>query len=253
MRKAIEGTYTYLELVACAVAFLTVMSVVRFAHRKDEVPRVPGQWTRRFGRVTGKLTPLWKFEIQGTPPPDIDRRAYVVVANHMSNADPWLLSWLPWDMQWIGKEELFRMPLFGWLMTLGGDIPVRRGEGESVRAMLAQCRRSLQHGMSLMIFPEGHRAKEGGTKPFKDAAFQLAVEAGAPVLPVAVAGTRACMPKGALWFARAHAIARILEPIETKGMKPEQVAEIRDLAHARVIAAVADLEAELAREQAGQA
>jgi 1-acyl-sn-glycerol-3-phosphate acyltransferase len=119
--------------------------------------------------------------------------------------------------------------------------------------MLAQCRRSLQHGMSLMIFPEGHRAKEGGTKPFKDAAFQLAVEAGAPVLPVAVAGTRACMPKGALWFARAHAIARILEPIETKGMKPEQVAEIRDLAHARVIAAVADLEAELAREQAGQA
>ena len=53
MRKAIEGTYTYLEIAACAVAFLPVMSVVKVLHRNDEVPRVQGQWIRRFGRVTG--------------------------------------------------------------------------------------------------------------------------------------------------------------------------------------------------------
>jgi 1-acyl-sn-glycerol-3-phosphate acyltransferase len=248
MRKAIEGSFTYLEIAACAVAFLPVLSAVRFAHRKDEVPRVAGRWLRRYGRATGALTPLWKFDIEGTPPADIDRRAYVVVSNHMSNADPWLLSWLPWDMQWIGKEELFRMPLFGWLMQLSGDIPLRRGEGESVRAMLAKCRHSLQHGLSVMIFPEGHRAKEGGVQPFKDGAFQLAVEEGAPILPIALAGTRGCMPKGSKWFGRAHAVARVLEPIETKGMKAGDFAEARELARTRVMSAVAELEANLARQ-----
>ncbi len=248
MRKAIEGTYTYLEIAAVAVAFLPIMSAVRLAHRNDDVPRAAGWWMRKYGRTVSALTPLWKFEVQGTAPPDIKTRAYVVVSNHMSNADPFLLSSLPWDMQWVGKEELFKLPLFGWLMQLAGDISVRRGEGESVRAMLAQCRHALNHGMSLMIFPEGSRTLAGGVRNFKDTAFQLAIEEGAPVLPVAVAGTRECMPKGARFFGRAHAIARVLEPIETRGLTLDDMPRIRDLARDRVTAGVRELEEELARE-----
>ena len=63
----------------------------------------------------------------------MDHAAYVVVANHESTADPFLLSWLPWDMRWIAKEELFRALLTGWAMRLGGDIPLRRGDGERSR------------------------------------------------------------------------------------------------------------------------
>jgi len=253
MRKAIEGTYTYLEIAACAVAFLPILSAVRIAHRNDDVPRAAGWWMRKYGRTTSALTPLWNFEVQGAAPADIKTRAYVVVSNHMSNADPFLLSWLPWDMQWVGKEELFRLPLFGWLMQLAGDISVRRGEGESVRAMLARCRHALNHGMSLMIFPEGSRTHEGGVRAFKDTAFQLAIEEGAPVLPIAVAGTRPCMPKGARWFGRAHAIARVLEPIETRGMTLDDMPRVRDLARDRVTAGVKGLVAELALEAGGAA
>jgi 1-acyl-sn-glycerol-3-phosphate acyltransferase len=248
MRGAIEGTYTYLEIAACGVAFLPIMGAVRLLHRNDDVPRARGWWMRKFGRTTSALTPLWKFDVQGEAPADIKTRAYVVVSNHMSNADPFLLSWLPWDMQWVSKEELFRLPLFGLLLKLGGDISVRRGEGESVRAMLAQCRFALKHGLSLMIFPEGSRTHEGGVRVFKDTAFQLAIEEQAPVLPLAVAGTRGCMPKGARWFGRAHAITRVLEPIETRGLTLDDLPRVRELARERVTAGVKALEAELEAE-----
>ena len=243
MRKAIEGTYTYLELAAVAVAWIPIMGASRLRHRKDDVPRIAGRWMRRYGRVVSAITPLWNFEVQGDAPPDISHRAYVVVSNHMSNADPFLLSWLPWDMQWISKDELFHLPLFGWLLQLSGDIGVKRGEGDSVRAMLARCRHALSHGLSLMIFPEGTRAKDGGMGKFKDTAFQLAIEEGTPVLPIALSGTRPCMPKGAKFFGRAHAIARVLEPIDTKGMTLADLPRLRDQARERIEAAVLEIEA----------
>ena len=130
---------------------------------------------RRIGRTATRLTPLWKFDIEGERPADIDHRAYVVVANHESQADPFLLSWLPFDMRWVAKEELFRQPLTGWAMRFGGDIPLRRGEGESVREMMEECERALAGGISVMMFPEGTRSKDGDLLPFRDGAFRLAI------------------------------------------------------------------------------
>ena len=66
---------------------------------------------RRLGRTTSRLTPLWKFEVEGERPADIDTRPYVVVANHESQADPFLLSFLPFDMRWVAKQELFEPPV----------------------------------------------------------------------------------------------------------------------------------------------
>ena len=245
MRSIVEGIYTYLEFTACAVGWLPVLATTSVAHRHDNVPRHAGRSLRRFARTTSALTPLWKFTVEGERPVDIDARPYVVISNHMSTADPFLLSWLPWDMQWVVKEELFRVPLVGWLLRLGGDIPLRRGKGESVRAMLSTCRHALRHGLSIMIFPEGTRSGDGAVRPFKDGGFQLAIEEGAPILPIAIAGTRRCMPKGSHWAGRARAVARILEPIETRGMTLADVPRLRDLAKARVHDAVSDLEAAL--------
>ena len=249
MKHAIEGAYTYLEFAACAAVWVPLLAASRALHRHDDVPRHPGQWMRRFGRITSRLTPLWDFTIEGEQPKDIHDRPYVVVANHASTADPFLLAWLPWDMQWVAKAELFRWPVIGLLLKLSGDIPVRRGDGESVRAMLSACRHALRNQLSVMLFPEGTRSGDGGVGVFKDGAFQLAIEEGAPVLPVAVAGTHRCMPKGSTWFGRARAIARVLEPIETRGLTVDDVPRIAQLARDRVAAAVAELEAELAGKE----
>jgi 1-acyl-sn-glycerol-3-phosphate acyltransferase len=235
------GVYTYAEFFGCAVGFLPLLGLARLRHRGDRTRRVPGRWMRRFGRVSSALTPVWRFSVDGEPPEDIAHRGYVVVSNHESTADPFLLSWLPWDMRWVAKEEIFRLPLLGWLMRLGGDIPLRRGDRESVARMFQACRETLARGCPVMMFPEGTRSPDGRLLPFKDGAFQLAIETGAPILPIAIAGTRGCRPKGSLWFGRARAHARVLEPIATDGLGAGDVAGLREQARACIAAALPEV------------
>ena len=217
------------------------MAVSSRIHRGDPTQRQPGRWMRRLGRAASALTPLWKFVIEGKAPADILEKPYVVVANHESTADPFLLSWLPWDMRWVAKEELFKKPFTGWAMGWGGDIPLRRGDGESVRAMLDECKRSLDAGIPIMMFPEGTRSKDGALMPFKEGAFDLAIRAGVPVLPIAIAGTRQMRPKGSKWFGRARACAKVLEPIQTKGLAKDDVSDLAKRSHAVISEALAEL------------
>ncbi len=219
------------------------MAVSKMRHQGDPTQRQPGRWMRRLGRTTGALTPLWKFTIEGEAPPDIDHRGYVVIANHESTADPFLLSWLPWDMRWIAKEELFRPPLTGWAMRLSGDIPLRRGEGDSVRAMFGECERAIAGGISIMMFPEGTRSADGKLGAFKDGAFALAIRTGAPVLPIALAGTREMRPKHSKWFGKAHACAKILAPVSSEGLGDADVPRLRDRCRDAIDAALPDLHA----------
>ena len=235
MKIAAVGLYTYIEFGACVAAFLPAMGIAHWLHRGDPGQRVPGQWMRRFGRVTSNLTPLWKFKVEGEAPRDILSRAYVVVSNHESTADPFLLSHLPWDMRWIAKQEIFNLPVLGRMMKYSGDIPLRRGERDSVKQMMDEAKRTLEAGVPVMMFPEGTRSQNGELLPFKDGAFQLALDAGVPILPLAVAGTRNCRPKGSKWFGDANAIVKVLEPIETAGL---DVATLRDRARNKIGAEV---------------
>lgn len=236
MRRALLGLYSYLEFFTLAVLMTPMLGVVALLHHRDPTRRIRGRWMRRFGRLTSRLTPIWRFSVEGTRPPDIDTHAYVVVSNHESTADPFLLSWLPWDMRWVAKEELFRLPLIGWMMRAGGDIPLRRGQRSSIEEMLTACRETLAGGLSIMMFPEGTRSGTGELLPFKDGAFLLAVQAGVPILPIALSGTRDCRPKGSTWFGEARAVARILEPLPTKGMGVADVPALRDRVRARIAA-----------------
>jgi 1-acyl-sn-glycerol-3-phosphate acyltransferase len=245
MRRTLLGVYTYAEFFLFTVLFLPMMGGVTLFHSEDPGRRVRGRWMRRFGRVTSSLTPLWRFSVEGKPPPDVGERPYMVVSNHESTSDPFLLSWLPFDMRFIAKEELFRLPLLGWMMKFGGDIPLRRGDRDSVQRMREECRRTLDAGVPLLMFPEGTRSPDGQLLPFKDGAFQIAIEAQVPVLPVALAGTRQCRPKGSLWFGDARARVRILEPIPTRGMTLEDVPRLREEVRVRIAAAVQQLRAEL--------
>ena len=232
MRRAVLGVFTYVGFAVLLLAWLPILGVVTLLDPRNTRRR--GQWMRRFGRVSAKVAPQWRFRVEGTPPADIHRRAYVVVANHQSTADPWLLSSLRWDMRWIAKASLFRAPVIGWLMRLGGDLEVVRGQGASVKAMLAEARATLARGMSLMIFPEGTRSPDGGLGRFKDGAFELAIASGAPILPVVVDGTHLCRPKGSWWFGEADAVAKVLAPIPTAGLTPADLPALREQVRATI-------------------
>lgn len=251
MRRALTpllGIYAYIAFASLLLIFLPLVALAWVFHRGDPTHRIQGRWVRRLGKACGRpLNPFWKFKVEGDAPAGIDSKGYVVVSNHESSADVFLLSRLPWDMRWVAKEELFRTPVSGWIMRLGGDIPLRRGRGGSVRAMLEACRTTLQGGLSVMLFPEGTRSEDGELLPFRDGAFELAVTTQVPVQPIAVSGARRCRPKGSLWFGWAHATARILPAISTEGMTLEDVPELRDRVRDQIAEAVAKLRE---REQA---
>lgn len=243
VRRGALGLFCYLQFFLLAAVFLVPLVWVRLFTRADPGRRVRGRWLRRFGRVTDALNPLWHFRVEGERPAGIDSRPFVVVANHQSSADPFLLALLPWDMRWVAKVELFQKPLLGWLLSLGGDIPLHRGERASVVAMMDQCRATLAAGVSVMFFPEGTRSPDGRLQAFKDGAFQLAIETGTPVLPVVVQGTRACRPKGNLWFGEASAVAKVLAPIEVAGLTLDDVPQLKARVRKQIAAALTELEA----------
>jgi 1-acyl-sn-glycerol-3-phosphate acyltransferase len=236
MWQTLMSIWAWLVLAACLVLWMPLMAAARLITLSDPGRYAVGYLFRRIGPVMATLNPLWRFRTSGTPPPD-PRRPYVVVSNHESFADILLISHLPWEMKWLSKAELFKVPVLGWLMRLAGDVPVRRGEGRSAVEALQRCRSVLKNKVSVMIFPEGTRSPTADMLPFKDGAFRLAIDTGVPILPLAVSGTGTALPKHGWRFGRSVAEVRVLEPIETAGLTVKDVPALRNRVRARILEA----------------
>lgn len=186
-----------------------------------------GYLFRKLTVVHQKLTPMWKFHASGRLPVD-KRRPYVVVANHESFVDILLISHLPIEMKWMSKETFFKFPLVGWMMRMAGDIRLVRGDRASGAAALRACHDRLNKKVSVMIFPEGTRSADGTLGKFKDGAFRLAIEAGVPILPLVVHGTRTALRKHDWRLGDSRAEVRVLSPVSTDGLTVDDVAKLRD-------------------------
>jgi 1-acyl-sn-glycerol-3-phosphate acyltransferase len=236
--QSILSLWAWWVLVLCILLWFPLLLVIRLMTLPfDRGAYAAGFLFRRIGPVMATLNPLWRFRYSGIMPAD-PRKPYVVVSNHESFADILLISHLPWEMKWLSKAELFRIPIMGWMMWLVGDIPLKRGFGPSAVEAMERCRQTLGRRVSVMIFPEGTRSKTAELLPFKDGAFRLAVEAGVSILPLAVSGTRTALPKHDWRFGRSVAEVRVLEPIDTAGLTladvPSLKARVREtIVHAR--------------------
>ena len=231
--QSILSLWAWLVLVLCILIWFPVMVVLLLVTGPFDRGRyIVGYVFRRIGPAMATLNPLWRFRYSGIMPQN-PRHPYVVVSNHESFADILLISHLPWEMKWLSKAELFRIPIMGWMMWLAGDIPVKRGFGPSAVEAMERCRKALRQRVSVMIFPEGTRSKTAELLPFKDGAFRLAIEAGVPILPLALSGTGTALPKHGWRFGRSAAHLRVLEPVDTAGLTladvPALKARVRDL------------------------
>jgi 1-acyl-sn-glycerol-3-phosphate acyltransferase len=182
------------------------------------------------------MNPLWRVSYEGR-----DRIPWrgpaVLVANHLSLLDILVLYGLFRPFKWVSKAELFKVPIVGWNMRLNDYVAVRRGHADSVRQMMAHCRRHLDAGSPVLLFPEGTRSEDGRLQRFKDGAFKLALDAGVPVIPIAVVGTGDTLPKrGLVLRHRMAARVSVLEPIPP-GLHATPVA-LRDAARAAIAAAL---------------
>lgn len=201
----------------------------------DRVRRITGRWFRRGGIAIITLNPLWKVHIRGYKVKK-GEGPFVVVANHQSIADIPVISHLPWEMKWLSKESNFKLPVFGWMMRMAGDVPLRRGDSSSASSAMARCRWYLERGMSVMIFPEGTRSRDGSIGAFKDGAFRLALETGYPILPVAVSGTRYTIPKHSWVFGgKCNLTVEVLPPVDVKGWVPERLEDLKAHVRAEIV------------------
>jgi 1-acyl-sn-glycerol-3-phosphate acyltransferase len=106
----------------------------------------------------------------------------------------------------------------GTVFDVGGFVPVDRSDREKAKESLSRGAASIRSGNSFLIFPEGTRSRTGQLLPFKKGGFIMAIEAQAPIVPVAVQGGRAAMKKGSAIVRPVHVSVRIGTPIPTAGL-----------------------------------
>ncbi len=188
------------------------------------------------GRALIRVYPLWQVTVEGTLPQP--PQTYVAVPNHQSLVDALAVACLPANLKWIGKRSAFQLPWLGWAFRLAGYVPVLRGEKADGRRALARLRRYLADGVAVGLFAEGTRSRDGQLKDFRAGPFKLAIEAGVPVIPIAISGAGAAMPADQAWIRPSRITVRILEPIPTVGMSVEDVETLRDAVRRRLLEAV---------------
>jgi 1-acyl-sn-glycerol-3-phosphate acyltransferase len=121
---------------------------------------------------------------------------YIFMANHVSNLDPpVLISAIPGRCSVLVKKEIFRVPVLSTGMRLAQLVPVDRGDPEAARDSAQAAIKVLQHGLHMLVFPEGTRSSDGRLLPFKKGPFYLAMDSGVPVVPVTILGTYESWPR----------------------------------------------------------
>ncbi len=207
----------FLVITAWTVAVTFVLAAIAvlvsvFSRSGNLVHRIARLWGRSILIVSGVRVDVRGREHldPGTP--------CIFMANHQSNYDiPVLLGHLPVQFRWLAKAELFRIPLFGRAMRGAGYIPIDRKNREAAFRSLREAAEKIREGASIVIFPEGTRSPDGELKPFKKGGFALALQAGVPVVPVGLRGTREVMPKGSLRIRPGRVTVTIGPPIPVAG------------------------------------
>ncbi len=143
-------------------------------------------------------------------------QSYVYMSNHQSNFDiPVLLAHLPVQFRWLAKAELFKIPLFGRAMQGAGYVKIDRFNQESAFQSIKEAAAKMKDGVSVMIFPEGTRSRDGRIRPFKKGGFIMAVDAGVPIVPIVLQGTWSIMEKSSLQINTGDVVINLEKPIAT--------------------------------------
>jgi 1-acyl-sn-glycerol-3-phosphate acyltransferase len=134
----------------------------------------------------------------------------------------------------MAKASIFRIPLLGYAIRMGGFIPVERGRAESRRQALEEGIDRLRNGLSLLVFPEGTRSPDGALLPFRPGPFTIAIETQVPIVPITITGTRAILPKGS--FAIRPGPVRVFfhPPVPTAGLTAVNRGELIDRVRAAI-------------------
>jgi 1-acyl-sn-glycerol-3-phosphate acyltransferase len=213
----IRTAFIILWIVPATAVFSVIAIITSFFTRTGNPVHIIARiWARSIlivSRVSVRVNGLSNIE---------PNKSYIYMCNHQSNFDiPVLLGYLPVQFRWLAKAELFRIPIFGRAMRGAGYVRIDRFNQESAFESIKEAAEKMKNGVSVMIFPEGTRSKDGKIKTFKKGGFVMAVDSGVPIVPVILRGTRPIMAKSSLRIQRGDVEMEIEKPIDTKGYTRE--------------------------------
>src|SRR5262245_3204582 len=222
-RDAVELAYlSKLAGIAINTVLLAPMIAITAAFDPRRAYRLSLVWARANLVVTGV-----RIRTEQLAPLD-PTSSYVFMSNHASHFDALaVVAALPdFQLRWVAKRELTEIPIFGWALRKAGHIIIDRSNPEQAIASLREARAQMDTGISVMIFPEGTReGHDHELLPLKKGGFLLALETGAPIVPIAVKGSRAILPRDD-WRIHAGEIDVVVgEPIPVAGADREALVE----------------------------
>jgi 1-acyl-sn-glycerol-3-phosphate acyltransferase len=154
--------------------------------------------------------------------------AYVFMSNHRSQFDilAVVAALQDFQLRWVAKVELTRVPVFGWALKHTGHIIIDRSNHVQSVASLRAARSKMEEGVSVVIFPEGTRSPaDQALLPFKKGGFMLALETGFPIVPIAVRGSREILPRGSWQPASGEIEVVVGAPIPVAGVDRDELVE----------------------------
>jgi 1-acyl-sn-glycerol-3-phosphate acyltransferase len=191
--------------------------------------RVARAWARFLLRVSGvkvRVTGLEHIDPNGS---------YLFISNHLSYMDtPVVLAHVPVQFRFLAKRGLFQIPFLGHHLSRAGHIPVPREDPRAAVKTLTTAAETIQEKkISLLVFPEGGRSRDGALRTFKEGGAYIAIKAGVPLVPIVLLGTRKVLSYGSGMIRPGNVTLRILKPISTQGrsLKDRRVLtdEVREL------------------------
>ncbi|MGH9310173.1 MAG: lysophospholipid acyltransferase family protein [Vicinamibacterales bacterium] len=195
----------------------TISIVSSFFDRTGDIGhRCARMWSRLILKTTGVRVQVDGVDrLVGSP-------SYVVASNHQSIYDiPILFASLPLQLRIVSKESLGAFPFLGWHLRRTGHLLVdRRNPGADI---IQKMKRLVSESHSLIVFPEGTRSPDGRVGRFKKGSFLVAVDAGLPIVPVSVSGSRFVMAKGRLMVRPGDVRVVVHDPVPTIGVSREDV------------------------------
>ena len=169
-------------------------------------------------------------------------RPAIYMANHQSLFDiPLMFVTLPGQARMLAKHSLFRIPLFGWSIRLGGFISIDRTDRSRAKQSFDAAVARLQSGTSALVFPEGTRSLDGRLAPFQRGGLLLALKSGLPIVPVGIEGSLDVQPKSSFLIRPRTVTVRYGEPIDVAGFGIRRRSELTEQVR-RAVAALARTE-----------
>ncbi len=229
---------------AVLVAFYAVLVILltpfillcMLAGWRDAIVAV-GQWAMRVGRrVLGIEVEVSGLDVSGRDRLD-PRTPCIYMPNHLSFLDGPLLEMLiPGAARVVLKKPVLRIPIVGMAMRFVGFVPVdRKGEEGGKKSIAKAAAMMRDRGYSFLIFPEGTRSRDGKLQRFRRGGFFLALETGAPIVPVAIRGTFELMPKGQLYARRGKVRVEFLQPVPVTGFSRETMDKLMETVRTAIV------------------